>query len=1372
MHHLQVENQYTLYERYMVKQAFYCFYIGLFALFSMPRAFAQENLNSFLTIDNGLVNNEITTIKQDKYGFLWFGTRGGLNKYDGYTLKLLRNTPSSTNNLSSQAIERLFVGKDNLWVGTKTGGLNKYHFLSDSIVNYPIPNVAGVIDIFSLHETVNGDVYVGSSKGFYHLNHKTQKFKLIDNFIVNDIIPDGSGGLWTATTSGLRHYDSRNVLIYKTKFNFNLLTLTSLAIDKSKNTLYIGTWGRGLIAFDYVDKSFRCLVNEPKKSSSLSNNNTYRVFIDNSGSLWVGTWGGGLNKFNANTQNFKRYTLSSADNINYINKVILSIEQDRSGVVWFGTEGGVYRINPQKKQFNNITYQYNTPSSLLNTNIVSILKDSNNALWVGTKDGGLEYSVDAKTFIKVNLPLSNPSNARVNTVYQNGSKIWVGTNDGLFIIDGLNPNANVRRYIPLPTEMKLSGVKITTILKDKLGTVWLGTQERGLQKVIGYEPSGKPIVKNYPLSSLSNQLQSERITCMFMDRRDRLWIGTFNGLHLYNRKKDNFTNFKHHINDTLSISNSIVLSITQDFKNNIWIGTPNGLNKLIEEKSKISFKNYFSNDNFPNDYVHAILPDKKSRIWLSSNRGISSLNINTNQFENYDIKDGLLSNAFSENAAFADRSGFLYFGGIKGITYFHPDSIKKNKIVPPVYFTGISINNIPVNVGDEIEGDVPLTQSLFAAKQITLNYKQDFISLSFAALDYQASDKNQYAYRLKGFQNDWVNTGRRRTVTYTNLPPGDYILEVKASNSDNVWNEKGSELKLSILPPPWKTWWAKLIYISVFLFLLWLSRYIGLNRLRLENKLEIANISLKREREIIEIKSKLFTNISHEFRTPLTLMIGPLDDLSRTENLNFGIRKTVLGVQDQAKRLLNLVNQLLDFQKAESDKLTLNARKSNIVSFSKEIFYSFRNEASRRNIKFQFNASSNQINLDFDEEKMTIVLYNLLSNAFKFSDKGGVISLTIQIIQVKNKPYCEIIVRDSGKGMTAADMEKIFDRFYQVAKAEAGKFAGTGIGLAFTKDLVLLHNGEITVESEPQKGSEFKLIMPIDSENENHAAILTEEIFIDEPDEAGVLLGLTDFSETLKPIVLIVEDNLEVNDYLVSLFKDAYIVNTTFNGKQGLVQALEIIPDVVISDVMMPEMNGYDLCHELKSSLQTSHIPVIILTAQSDSSAQIKGVNEGADVYLAKPFNPQVLLSHVRNVLESRKKLKELFTQRVSLGPNEVEITAFEGEFIKKVIANIEENITNSDFQTDALAEEMNMSRSTFYRKLKAITDMSGSEFIRFIKIQRSAQLLRSGEFTVKQIAYEVGFNDAKHFRKCFIKQYGMTPSDYSKIEKNKITTE
>lgn len=1354
----------------MFKRIIYC----LCFLFYSFSAKAQENIYTYLSIDNGLVNNEVTSIKQDKYGFLWFGTRGGLNHYDGYNLKLLRNKSSSANNLSSQAVEAMYAGKEYLWIGTKTGGLNKYDFSKDSITSYTIPGVDGVIDIFAVYEDKNGDVFVGSSKGLYYLNQKTQKFNQIDKSIANSILADDRGIIWTATTSGLRNYGKNKKLISEIKFGLNSVTLTSLALDKTNHTLYIGSWTKGLFSYNYLTKAFKNYTNNPKKPNSLSNNNTYRVLLDQNRTLWVGTWGGGLNKFNINTQTFTPYVFSSADNLNYINKVVLSIEQDHSGVIWFGTEGGIYRINPQKKKFYNITHQYNKPGSILNTHIVSVLKDSNHALWIGTKDGGLVYSADGKTFSKVDLPLPASLNFRVNNVFQDGSKLWIGTNEGLFIMDGLKPNSKISRYISSDEKTSISANKITTIIKDKAGVIWLGTQSNGLNRVIGYKKTGEPLVKRYALSSSPDKLQSERITAMLNDDKGRLWIGTFNGLHLYDSAKDGFKNFQHYTKDSTSISNSIVLSIAQDQKGTLWVGTPNGLNKLIEQPNKITFKNYFAGDNFPNDYIHAILPDKKSRIWISTNKGLASFNTEKEEFKNFDIRDGLLSNAFAENAAFADQKGIFYFGGIKGITYFNPDSIKINTMLPPVYFTNLLINNKQVIVGEEIEGNVVLKQSLLTTPHITLNYKQDFLTVSFAALDYHASDKNQYSYRLKGFEKDWVNAGRRRNVTYTNLPAGNYTLEVKASNSDNIWNDKGAALKITILPPPWKTWWAKLIYVTVFLFLLWLSRYIGLNRLKLKNKLELANLSLKREREITEIKSKLFTNISHEFRTPLTLMIGPLDDLSRTDNLNFGVRKVVLSLQDQAKRLLNLVNQLLDFQKAESDKLSLNASKGNMVSFSKQIFYSFRNEANRRNIKFNFSSSSSQIMLDFDEEKMTIILYNLLANAFKFSEADGTVSLTVNAIEQQNNPFCELIVSDTGKGISDSEKEKIFDRFYQVAKAEAGKFAGTGIGLAFTKDLVLLHNGSITVDSELQKGSSFRILLPLHAKHVADDAPVYEDLEEEEDlnPQDDILEDIelaTHANESTKPIALIVEDNTEVNEYLVSLLKPHYQTFSAFNGKEGLKLALDMIPDVMISDVMMPEMDGYELCHKIKSALSTSHIPVILLTAQSDSSAHLKGVNEGADVYLSKPFNSPILLSHVRNVLESRRKLKELFTQKVSLGPSEVEITSFEGEFIKKIIVKIEDNLSNSSFNIDELAEEMNMSRSTFYRKLKAITDMSGSEFIRFIKIQRSAQLLVSGEFTIKQIAYEVGFNNTKHFRKCFIKQYNMTPSDYIKKETGQI---
>ncbi|HET8828903.1 MAG TPA: two-component regulator propeller domain-containing protein, partial [Pelobium sp.] len=463
----------------------------------------------------------MTSIKQDKYGFLWFGTRGGLNKYDGYNIKLLRNHPSSTNNLSSQAVEAMFAGKNFLWIGTKTGGLNKYSFLNDSVTSYPIPYVGGVVDIFSVFEAKNGDVYVGSSKGFYCLDHQNQKFEFIDRGVVNSIISDEKGGIWAATTISLRHYDKTNKLIEEIKFNYKTITLTSLALHKSTNTLYVGTWNRGLFAYNYVDKTFKQFLNQPNDINSLSNNNTYRVLLDKSGALWVGTWGGGLNKFNISAQTFTRYVFSTSDNLNYINKVILSIEQDKSGVIWFGTEGGIHRINPQKKQFNNITYQSNNPNSLLNTHIVSILKDSNNALWIGTKDRGLEYAADGKTFVKVKLPTINEVNLRVNKVYQNKNKLWIGSNDGLYIIDGLKPTDKINRFTTSTLETSLSSNKITTIVKDNTGVIWLGTQDNGLNRVIGYDENGGPKVKRYLLSASKGKLQSERITSIFNDRSNR-----------------------------------------------------------------------------------------------------------------------------------------------------------------------------------------------------------------------------------------------------------------------------------------------------------------------------------------------------------------------------------------------------------------------------------------------------------------------------------------------------------------------------------------------------------------------------------------------------------------------------------------------------------------------------------------------------------------------------------------------------------------------------------------------------------------------------------------------------------------------------------
>jgi signal transduction histidine kinase/ligand-binding sensor domain-containing protein/DNA-binding response OmpR family regulator len=1349
----------------MLNKIKYSILISGFVFFvNIGNTLAQEKVNPFITIDDGLINNEVTAIKHDRYGFLWFGTRGGLNKYDGYSLKSIGNKNSAINNLNSQAIETLAAGKNNLWIGTKTGGLNGYNFLNDSITSYILPS-QGVLNILSIYEDKFENVYVGTTKGLFFKNNKNQ-IKVVDKKVIaSDIISDENGGIWVATNSGLLKFDSKQKLTFNSKFNFKTLNISSLALNSKKKTLFMSTWGKGLLCFNYASGKFINYVNNPNDINSLSYNSTYKVLLEDSNTLWIGTWGGGLNKLNIQTGNFKHYSLSSIDNINYSNKVVLSLEKDVSGIIWVGTEAGIFKLDPQKKKFSNISYQYNNPKSLINANVVSLCKDSNGGLWVGTKDGGLEYTKDFKDFQKIILPYLNDGLQRVNSICEINGKMWIGTLNGFFIVDGINPTDKVTFFTKNNQINGLSGKKVMCITQDKQNNIWLGTQQHGLNRLLKFNANNQPVFKQYLPSENNNGLQSERITCFFNDIKNRLWVGTFNGLHLYNSKKDNFSNYTHVPGDSSSVSNSIILSISQDKDQNIWVGTSNGLNKIIGKGNKITFENYFANDYLPNDYINAILPDNNANIWISTNKGISRLNTRTKKFVNFDVRDGLLSNGFSENAAFKDAEGTLYFSGIKGITYFNPNDIKLNHFSPPVYFTNLVINNKSVHVGETIDGDIPLQKTIFTTKSVTFNYKHVFISLSFAALDYHSPEKIKYSYKLKGFDDYWVNAGRRRSVTYTNLSPGNYTLQVKSTNSDSIWSNAVSEIEFKVLPPPWKTWWAYTIYLTIFLLLLWFSRHVGLNRLRLKNKLEIANISLKKEKDITEIKSTLFSNISHEFRTPLTLMLGPLEDLSKSEEISFGVRKGILGVQEQAKRLYNLVNQLLDFQKSEFDDLILNFQNTDIVSFSKNVCYSFRNEAKRKGITLEFVSSHPEILVNFDEDRMTAILYNLLSNAFKFSNENGLIKLEINQITTLNQSYCEIIVSDTGRGISEYELDKIFNRYYQVKKAEAGKFTGTGIGLAFTKDLVLLHNGTIRAESKPNEGSSFHVILPlgqivqydkaIDPINFNETPIYPTE----NPETFQEELSTSEE----KPILLIVDDNVEVSDYLTSLLANIYNIFTAADGLDGLAQATDLIPDIVISDVMMPNMDGYEFCHLLKSDLRTSHIPVILLTAKSDNQSQIKGIKEGADAYLLKPFVPEMLLSYVKTLLESRKRLKEIFIKKLQLGPSEVEITSFEGDFIKILTQKIEENISNPEFQTDDLAEKMNMSRSTFYRKLKAITNMSGSEFLRFIRVKRGAQLLLTNEFSIKQIAYEVGFNYVKHFRKCFIKQYNMTPSEYIK---------
>ncbi|HEX7367170.1 MAG TPA: two-component regulator propeller domain-containing protein, partial [Pelobium sp.] len=1125
---------------------------------------------------------------------------------------------------------------------------------------------------------------------------------------------------------------------------------------------YMGTWTLGLLVYNIKQGTFAQFSTIGTQTAATGKNNIYRVYLDRSNKLWVGTWGFGLKAFDKNTGKFENINIKPLNVFNKDYDIILSIEQDLTGILWIGTDGGgIVKIDPFKKEFKTIKHDNNGEPALANTHIKAVFEDSKGGLWLGNRGNGIVYSSDKQHFI--NKTTADKVSV-INCFFENNlTDLWAGTDRGILIYKNYLQQKN---QVPVhilnwETPKLIPGLKITSIVKQADQTIWAGTQEHGLTKILAIN-NGTAKVKRYEEQiGVPGALQNSRISCMLVDSKNRLWIGTYNGLHLYNKAKDNFYRFHSKQTGANTLSNNTILSLTEDQSGNIWIGTQQGLNKLsYVNEANYTFTTFFEQTGLPNDYIHAILVDENNNIWMSTNRGISKYNTHAKSFVNFDERDGVSSNTFSENSSFKAADGELFFGGISGLTYFYPKNIRLNRYQPKIFITNLKINNTNVTVDEKIDHKKLLTKALFLTKKIALTYKDNIVSLSFSALDFHASDKNQYRYKLEGFESGWVNAGKRRTVTYTNLPAGNYVFKVQASNSDQIWSDDEARLKISVLPPPWKTWWAYTIYLLVILGILGLSRKMTLARIRLKNELEIADLNVKKEHEITEIKTKFFSNISHEFRTPLTLMIGPLESLSKYQNLDTTVKDTLAKVRNQSNRLLSLVNQLLDFNKAENKVLALNGFIQDVFPLFYWVYESFSDEAKRKNINYQFKSSKQPINLLADKDKLESICYNLLSNAFKFTPNGGEICFSVTVN--KETQTCEISISDTGKGISDTDKTKVFDRFYQVSQAEPGQYAGTGIGLAFVKDLVVLHGGSISIENNQPKGSIFKVLLPLSPILEpfvNSQPQTENPVFSKETENQS---ASPEESDDL-PIILVVEDNEELNHYICQTMAPIGKVLSVNNGKQGVDKALQVIPDLIISDVMMPEMDGYQLCKTLKTNNHTSHIPIILLTAKADDVSHIEGIELGADNYLAKPFNPAVLISHVKNLIKSRKKLKELFANKLNLAPSDVEVSSFDEEFIKKSIEFIEVNMQREKPSIDELAYQLNMSRSTFYRKLKALTGMSGSEFISLIRLKRSAQLLETGEYSVSMAAYEVGYNDLKNFRKSFSNQFGMNPSEYLK---------
>jgi signal transduction histidine kinase/ligand-binding sensor domain-containing protein/DNA-binding response OmpR family regulator len=1358
-------------------------------------SFAQKRDIRFehLTVEDGLSVNTVICFLQDSRGFLWIGTYNGLNRYDGYNFKTFKNTLDDSASISDNYIRALCEDeKGNIWVGTMSGGLNKFIRETEKFIRFqhnPLDSNGISSDaIFSLCFDKSGYLWVGNEKNgldrfdinkgkFYHYRHDPDEpFSLSSNSVFV-VYVDKKNVLWVGTTGGgLNKFinEKEHFITFKHLENdpesISSNRIVSMYEDPSGN-LWIGTRDGGLNKFDPSLNKFKRYGHNPNNPNSLTDNYAWVVYGDSEELIWIGTYSGGLNLFNKKDETFSCFRKDYSDPNSLSDDAVYSIYEDRSGILWFGTwSGGLNKYNKEKKKFVTYSHNPNDKNSLSNNSVYAIYKDRSGILWVGTAGGGLNKIEETKNkFTHFQHNPNDPNSISSNNIYSicedDAGYLWVATDDA-----GLNKlDKKTNRFQHFKNDPNdpnsLSSNAISQIFLDSFGDLWIGTSVGGLNRLQNNQKDFKHY-KHNPDNPKS--LSPRMVYSFYEDRAGNLWIGTHgDGLMMYKRDTDDFTHYKNNpTNLSNSLSSNIISTICEDEKGMLWIGTDGrGLNRFDKEKNQ--FKLYAEKNGLANDIVNGILHEN-GKLWISTGRGISKFDIDSETFTNYNTRDGLLDNEFNAWAYTKSSTGEMYFGGSNGLNRINPQEIKSNPYIPPIVITGFQILHKPVAVGfDSLWGKVILEKSITESEEIVLSYKENILTFEIAALDFHSPEKNQYEYLLEGFDKHWIRTdANHREITYTNLDPGEYTLRARGSNNDDVWNETGMSLKIIILPPWWSTWWSYILYGFVIMILFSGSTRFYLNRQRLKSQLQLEQEHAKKLEEVDKIKSNFYANISHEFRTPLMLILGPIEKLlSRVKDEEN--QKQAGLIKGNAKRLLTLINQLLDLSRLEAGKLKLKASFGNIAQFVKGLAMEFESIAERKDISLKVLMEKEVVEAYFDKEKLEKIITNMLSNAFKFTPSGG--RITVKLSETLSNQV-EIIIRDSGIGIPRSEMSKIFDRFYQVDGSITREHEGTGIGLALTKELVELHKGNIFVDSVEGHWTEIKLQFPLGREH------LADDEIIDPADfEMHKVENIDEFTkedsevedslnENLidKTIVLIVEDNPDVREYIKDALTDHYHVEEAANGEQGLRKAEKLIPDLIVSDIMMPKMDGYEMMRQLKQNDKTSHIPIILLTAKSDKDSKLQGLGLGADDYLIKPFDSEELLARIKNLIETRRFLQEKFGSGATIlqKPEKEKLSCLDEQFLSRVMMVIDEHLAEEEFSIEEFGKDVGMSRSQVHRKLKALTGKSTSIYLRTVRLAKAKEMIEQKKGTISEISYWVGFSSPAYFSRCFKEEFGHAPSE------------